>query len=87
MMRHFDDQIRNIKLVSPFMHMPKAEMIALGQQRGISVYNSRSCYHSKEYHCGTGLVCRTRIAAFQAAKVEYLTVYMEVASSRQLSVI
>ena len=64
-----------VKLLSPFCHMTKGEIAALGAKLGVDFSLTWSCYNGREKHCGKCGTCRERREAFREAGLADPTVY------------
>lgn len=53
-----------VKLLCPFMHKTKAEIVKIGHELGVPFGLTRSCYKQQEKSCGQCGTCRERLAAF-----------------------
>jgi len=66
---------QKLRLVAPWTHMMKSEIIHRGARLGTPYYLTWSCYEGGELHCGTCSTCRARKDAFKAAGIKDPTVY------------
>jgi len=64
-----------VKLLSPFCHMTKGEIAALGAKLGVDFSLTWSCYNGRDRHCGKCGTCRERREAFREAGLPDPTVY------------
>lgn len=64
-----------IPLVTPFLHMTKEQIAALGSELGVDYVNTWSCYEGQEIHCGECGTCVERKEAFHLAEVADPTTY------------
>jgi 7-cyano-7-deazaguanine synthase len=64
-----------LSLISPFISMSKAEIVAVGQKLNVDYGKTWSCYKGLEQHCGTCGTCVERREAFALAGVNDPTVY------------
>lgn len=55
-----------IKILTPVLHMSKADIVARGIELGVPYEDSWSCYQDKELACGRCDSCLLRIKAFHA---------------------
>lgn len=53
-----------LKLVAPFLHMSKTEVIARGLELGVDYSQTWSCYQGKPKACGVCPTCAERLQAF-----------------------
>ena len=60
---------QKVRLVVPFQHMLKHQIIELGDDLGVPYGMTWSCYNGGEQHCGTCPTCRARKEAFEIAVV------------------
>jgi len=69
----------NIKVVSPFNSMTKADLVEIGASIGIHdiMAETWTCYEGGEKHCGKCGSCTERKEAFEVAGVEDKTIYEE----------
>jgi 7-cyano-7-deazaguanine synthase len=71
----FNPGVPTVNFVTPFLEMPKAEVIKLGIQHNVPLHESWSCACRSDCHCGTCGNCEERIKAFQSAGVKDPTSY------------
>lgn len=64
-----------IRLVAPYTHLTKAQIVERGAQLGVDYADTYSCYRGQEQHCGTCGTCRERKEAFLLADIHDPTVY------------
>ena len=64
-----------VKLLSPFCHITKGEIAALGVKLGVDFSLTWSCYNGRDKHCGKCGTCRERREAFREAGLTDPTVY------------
>jgi len=69
----------NLRLVAPFVHSTKAEIVAEGHRLGVPFAATWSCYEGGDRHCGRCGTCVERIEAFALAGVADPTPYEEIA--------
>jgi 7-cyano-7-deazaguanine synthase len=55
----------NISLETPFVHWPKAQVIAEGNRLGVDFVQTYSCMLGRELHCGHCTQCLRRDSAFR----------------------
>lgn len=65
-----------LHLYAPFVHMSKAEIVALGASLFVPYEHTWSCYKGGDAHCGVCGTCVERREAFQLAGVADPTKYM-----------
>lgn len=65
-----------LHLYAPFVHMSKAEIVALGASLFVPYEHTWSCYKGDEAHCGVCGTCVERREAFVLAGVADPTIYM-----------
>ena len=66
---------RRVRLVAPWQHMTKDEIISWGSNHDTPYRLTWSCYRGGELHCGTCPTCRARRKAFYKAQVVDPTQY------------
>lgn len=59
-----------IKLMTPFVHMNKTEIVQKGLDLGVPYDQTWSCYTENEVACGTCDSCHFRLEAFRALGIE-----------------
>ena len=59
----------NIKIVTPIIHLTKAEIVQKGSQLNAPLHLSWSCYRNENVACGTCDSCALRLRGFRAAGV------------------
>lgn len=64
-----------IRLVAPYTHLTKAQIVERGARLGVDYADTYSCYRGQEQHCGTCGTCRERKEAFLLANLPDPTVY------------
>lgn len=64
-----------VRLVVPWQHFLKYEIIKYGTEKGTPYHLTWSCYRGDKVHCGVCPTCRARKDAFKFAKVEDPTEY------------
>jgi 7-cyano-7-deazaguanine synthase len=67
---------RPIELLTPFVSMSKAEIVALGNRLGVPFERTWSCYKGGQIHCGTCGTCVERREAFHKAGIADPTAYL-----------
>ena len=65
----------NIRLISPYTHLTKAEIAVRGHELGIDYTETWSCYKGLEKHCGRCATCVERKEALAEAGIEDNTEY------------
>jgi len=65
----------SFKVIAPFVHMKKAEIVRLGKLLGVPFELTWSCYCGGRKHCGRCSSCKERHRAFVEAGVEDPTEY------------
>jgi 7-cyano-7-deazaguanine synthase len=63
------------RLLRPFVHFTKADIVRLGAELGVPFEKTWSCYNGREHHCGRCGTCVERIEAFSQAQIDDPTVY------------
>lgn len=63
------------RLIAPFIHKTKAEIVTLGAKRGVPFKDTWSCYEGGDKHCGKCGTCVERKEAFFLAGVPDPTEY------------
>jgi 7-cyano-7-deazaguanine synthase len=64
-------------LVTPFLHLTKADIVRTGARLGVPFARTWSCYRGGERHCGRCGTCVERREAFALAGVDDPTAYDE----------
>lgn len=67
----------DVRVVAPFLHLTKADVVILGNQFGAPMELSWSCYRGGEVHCGRCGTCVERSEAFRVADVADPTSYAD----------
>ena len=62
-------------LVTPFLHLTKADIVRTGARLGVPFQRTWSCYRGGDRHCGRCGTCVERREAFALARVEDPTAY------------
>ena len=65
------------KFVAPLIKKDKDEIVNLGQELGVDLDYTYSCYINNKIHCGTCLACRLRQEAFYWTNIRDETEYKE----------
>ncbi len=63
------------RVLAPFLHLSKADIVARGAELGVAFADTWSCYKGGDLHCGTCGTCVERREAFALAGVDDPTVY------------
>ena len=66
-----------VRLLTPFQHMMKSDIVAYGETLEVPWIRTWSCYKGGQLHCGTCPTCLSRKGAFSAAGVEDPTLYQD----------
>ena len=66
-----------VRLLTPFIHMMKYEIVKLGKTMDVPFEKTWSCYKGERLHCGTCPTCRSRQDSFKLARVTDHTLYKE----------
>jgi len=64
-----------LDVMAPFVYIPKAAIVLLGDILNVPFDLTWSCYKGEELHCGTCSTCRDRMEAFAKAGVPDPTPY------------
>jgi 7-cyano-7-deazaguanine synthase len=64
-----------VRLITPFIHNLKSEIVRLGTDMGVPYEKTWSCYAGGMQHCGTCPTCRARKGSFLEADLIDPTVY------------
>lgn len=75
MQRQALDGFAEISLVTPFLHLSKADIVREGAGLGVPFADTWSCYRGGELHCGRCGTCVERREAFHLAGVDDPTPY------------
>ncbi|WP_273791831.1 7-cyano-7-deazaguanine synthase QueC [Brucella anthropi] len=75
MQNHALDGYANIKLLAPYVHVSKADIVVDGVKYGTPFAATWSCYKGGEHHCGRCGTCVERREAFHIAGIEDPTPY------------
>lgn len=73
--RLIDESGRDIRLVTPFLELPKSEVFALGASLSVDFASTWSCIREGELHCGQCSACRARARALAGIGHTDSTVY------------
>jgi len=65
------------RLHTPFLHLTKADIVALGDHLGVPFAHTWSCYEGEQLHCGKCGTCVERREAFMLAGVVDRTLYRD----------
>ncbi len=76
MERFATEGLAEIRLLTPFIHQSKADIVGLGARLGVPFEQTWSCYRGEEIHCGACGTCYERREAFQRAGIADPTVYI-----------
>jgi 7-cyano-7-deazaguanine synthase len=77
----FDGDASIVRVVTPFIEMPKSEVVKLARTLGVPFEETWSCFLDGEVHCGTCPACQSRKKAFKLAQIVDPTVYAAEAAS------
>lgn len=77
MQRQALDGYADVKLYTPFVTIPKADIVTEGAKHNVPFAETWSCYKGGEHHCGRCGTCVERREAFHLAGVEDPTVYAD----------
>lgn len=75
MQRQALDGVAEVRLVAPFLHGTKADIVAEGARLGVPFAETWSCYKGGARHCGRCGTCVERREAFERAGVADPTAY------------
>ncbi len=75
MQNHALDGYADIKLLAPYVHASKADIVTDGVKYGTPFAATWSCYKGNEHHCGRCGTCVERREAFHLAGIEDPTFY------------
>lgn len=71
----FANEWNPVKVVAPFTHLSKTDIVKFGADLNVPFALTWSCYKGNETHCGTCGTCTERKEAFKLAGVEDPTQY------------
>lgn len=75
MQNHALDGYANVSLFTPFVDIPKAEIVTIGARHNVPFGDTWSCYKGGANHCGRCGTCVERREAFAIAGVDDPTTY------------
>lgn len=75
MQNHALDGYADIKLLAPYVHASKADIVIDGAKYGTPFAATWSCYKGGEHHCGRCGTCVERREAFHLAGIQDPTLY------------
>lgn len=75
MQRHALDGYADVQLYTPFVHIPKADIVTEGARHNVPFDETWSCYKGGDKHCGRCGTCVERREAFHLAGIEDPTAY------------
>ncbi len=75
MQNHALDGYADVSLLTPFVDIPKAEIVTIGARHNVPFGDTWSCYKGGENHCGRCGTCVERREAFAIAGVGDPTTY------------
>jgi 7-cyano-7-deazaguanine synthase len=67
----------DLHLATPFVHLPKTEIVRIGHTLGVDYSQTWSCYKGGLLHCGKCGTCVERKEAFAYAGVSDPTIYVD----------
>lgn len=67
----------DLRIEAPFVDMQKSQIVSLGDQLGVPLEDTWSCYAGTDLHCGACSSCRERKRAFAESKVNDPTRYLK----------
>ncbi|MBI1273443.1 MAG: 7-cyano-7-deazaguanine synthase QueC [Alphaproteobacteria bacterium] len=79
MQNHALEGYADIKLLAPYLHGPKADIVKDGAAHGVPFAETWSCYKGGVVHCGRCGTCVERREAFDLAGVQDPTTYADAA--------
>jgi 7-cyano-7-deazaguanine synthase len=83
MQRRALEDLWEVELRTPFVHMTKADIVRVGAALGVPFAETWSCYRGDELHCGRCGTCVERQEAFHLAGVDDPTAYADADYWRQ----
>lgn len=75
MQNHALDGYANVSLFTPFVDIPKADIVTIGARHHVPFADTWSCYKGGQHHCGRCGTCVERREAFAIAGVDDPTTY------------
>jgi len=75
MQNHALEGYADIKLLAPYVHVPKSAIVLDGAKHGTPFGETWSCYKGGQLHCGRCGTCVERREAFHEAGIEDPTIY------------
>ncbi|MEC8796052.1 MAG: 7-cyano-7-deazaguanine synthase QueC [Pseudomonadota bacterium] len=75
MQNHALDGYANVSLFTPFVDIPKADIVTIGARHHVPFGETWSCYKGGQHHCGRCGTCVERREAFAIAGVDDPTTY------------
>ncbi len=75
MQNHALDGYANVSLFTPFVDIPKADIVTVGARHHVPFADTWSCYKGGQHHCGRCGTCVERREAFAIAGVDDPTTY------------
>jgi 7-cyano-7-deazaguanine synthase len=75
MQNHALDGYANVSLFTPFVDIPKADIVTIGARHHVPFADTWSCYKGGQHHCGRCGTCVERREAFEIAGVDDPTTY------------
>lgn len=75
MQNHALDGYADVSLFTPFVDIPKADIVTIGARHNVPFADTWSCYKGGQHHCGRCGTCVERREAFAIAGVDDPTLY------------
>ena len=75
MQNHALDGYADVSLFTPFVDIPKADIVTIGARHHVPFADTWSCYKGGQHHCGRCGTCVERREAFAIAGVDDPTTY------------